>query len=607
MFELLHFDCMSLSQLQFRLLSCLHIAFISFNIGFGAFATLMQTINLLIGSKVKKNNHEFCAQGAKFWLKMLTISHQFALITLIPIIFSLVINWNQLIVSTGSIFGPLILCMLFAMFILEIFIILAKYLAKSTNLYSNFLSRKIMFLSVLLIIAVLTILYTLPLVAMHAMMHHPVGIEFDFLNNYGTIVSFTKILSNNISNMFWHNVFISYLTTSMIASAISAYYILKQKQIGMAINSMKIAIFFGLFSLCGTYWTGINLYTQQEQEKNTTTHEQINKNKTRIKNGMLGIKAMRNLRKEYTQEDKNLFLMHKEDIPYALLLRNFQPAERLIGTTFETVFPTLEEISQKEINNAARSALKHKIHITQFVISSIISAFTLLIFLLLLYKTLRKKIVDAKLILKTTITFFWAPIALIYINMMAKEIQRFPWLIYNIIPEYMMITKLNSQFITLSFFCFFAISLITILFAITQFIECINYNLFLYPTIETRADKTKQKEKNYAQSSNKNTQTSKMQSTPTTPSALESFAKNIASYLRNESGKEEKIAKTTDKTVAINSKKTIDSKNQSAKKTSAIGKKVDTSKLYKAQLKTRDILKKLKKKNTDTKQTRRKK
>lgn len=622
MFELLRFDCVNLSQLQFGLLSCVHIVFMPLNIGFAALATLMQAMNVLMGAK--NHNHEFWEQGTKFWLKMLAISYQFALITLIPIIFSLIINWQQLVVSTGTIFGPFILCMLFTMLILEMFITLAKYLAQSTNLRANFLSRNILFLGVLLVITALTMLYTLPLVAMQAMMHHPVGIEFDFLNNYGTIVSFTKILSNNIQHMFWHNVFISYIAISMIAAAISAHYIMKHKQIAFAINLMKTAIFFGLFSLLCTYSTGINLYNQQEQEKNATTHEQINENRARIKNGMLGVKAMRNLRKEYTAEDKNLFLMHKQDIPYALLLRNFQPAERLVGTTFETVCPTLEEISQKEINDAARSTLKRRVHITQFVTASIISAITLLILLLLLYKAVRKKIVDATFILKVTMALFWLPLALVYINIIAKEIQRAPWLIYNIVPGYMMITKLNVQFVALSFLCFLAISFMIILFAIARFIECINSNL-QNVTITTSSakstNKVKHEEKTSSQLSNKNTNSTKVQAIATQPSALESFAKNIVSYLNNESSKQadasknapkmtaKAVTKTAAKTIAETSKKTTQTKptkNQAIEKNDTTRKKVDTSKLYKAQLKTRSVLKKLKKQSANNKPTRKK-
>ena len=88
-------------------------------------------------------------------------------------------------------------------------------------------------------------------------MQHPVGSEFSFETMRMEMVSFSEVLFNPVAQVkFVHTVAAGYVTGAMFVAGISAYYMLKGRDLAFAKRSFSVAVGFGLASILSVILLG---------------------------------------------------------------------------------------------------------------------------------------------------------------------------------------------------------------------------------------------------------------------------------------------------------------------------------------------------------------
>ena len=419
------------SKNQFFLTAGFNLIFVEFNAGISLITAIMYSMRKTIWQRC-----------AKFWLKTILASYSITVITTLLLVFQLATNWSKLGGICGNIFGPFLILIALIMFFCEFLMFLIKLRAEKTK--------------TLWILTILMHLHLWIIIAIQTTMHQPnSSIEFDYMNNCAHIVSFFDISFNfNTAIQFTKSLWKSYSIASIFCIGICARYILQNKHIAFSISSIKTAVLIGgsaCISLTPLIYKASSF--QMPNIKNIQTINVIH-----IKNGMLGLQAMRNLKKEYTLAEKEIFLMHKHDIAYANLIPELQPTERLIGTSFETVLPSISEINQEQITQIANEIIPNfKLAFYSNLITIFINILLTIIFFMFAYKLFRKKITSANFTLKCAIVVMPLPFLSAISQYANIEATRGPWLINNMLPIYLAASNLTaiSAMISLISMCIF--------------------------------------------------------------------------------------------------------------------------------------------------------
>ena len=91
----------------------------------------------------------------------------------------------------------------------------------------------------------------------NAWMQNPVGAEFNFETMRMEMMSFVDLIFNPVAQVkFIHTVAAGYTTGAIFVLSISAFYLLKKRDIGFARRSFAIAAAFGLASIISTIILG---------------------------------------------------------------------------------------------------------------------------------------------------------------------------------------------------------------------------------------------------------------------------------------------------------------------------------------------------------------
>ena len=91
----------------------------------------------------------------------------------------------------------------------------------------------------------------------NAWMQHPVGAEFNPATMRMELTSFSDLFFNPVAQVkFVHTVGAGYVTASMFVLGISAFYLLKGRDLAFARRSFAVAVGFGLASICSVIVLG---------------------------------------------------------------------------------------------------------------------------------------------------------------------------------------------------------------------------------------------------------------------------------------------------------------------------------------------------------------
>jgi cytochrome d ubiquinol oxidase subunit I len=374
-----------LSRLQFALTAMYHFLFVPLTLGLSFLLFIMESVYVMTGKEVYKDM-------TRFWGKLFGINFALGVTTGITMEFQFGTNWAYYSHYVGDVFGaPLAIEGLMAFFLESTFIGLFFFgwdrLSKHKHLLVTFLMAFGSNLSALWILVA------------NGWMQNPVGAEFNFETMRMEMSSFADLVLNPVAQVkFVHTVAAGYVTGSMFVLGISAWYMLKKRDLGFARRSFAIAAAFGLASILSVIvlgdesgyelgdvqktklaaieaewetheapaaFTVIGLPNEEEQRTDyairipwvlgliatRSTDEEVvgikdlmKLHEQRIRNGIVAYERLQVLRSgAYTEADRAAFEEVVDDLGYGLLLKKYTPdvvdatEEQILAATRDTI------------------------------------------------------------------------------------------------------------------------------------------------------------------------------------------------------------------------------------------------------------------------------
>jgi len=368
-------EVVELSRFQFALTALYHFLFVPLTLGLSFLLAIMESVYVMSNKPIYKDM-------TRFWGKLFGINFAMGVTTGITLEFQFGTNWAYFSHYVGDVFGPLLAVEGMMAFFLEstfvgLFFFGWDRLSKGQHLMVTWL------------LAFGTSLSALWILIANGWMQHPVGAEFNYDTMRMELTSIADVFFNPIAQVkFVHTVAAGYVTGSMFVLGISAYYLLKNRDVAFARRSFRIAAGFGLASVLSVIILGdesgytvgevqraklatieaeweteeapasFTLFGFPNEETMTTDYavkipwvmgliatrsidekvdgikEIVERKRNRIKSGMIAYKNLELLRQDKNnQAIKSVFEAHKDDLGHGLLLKKY--TENVIDATPE--------------------------------------------------------------------------------------------------------------------------------------------------------------------------------------------------------------------------------------------------------------------------------
>ena len=226
-------DVIDLSRLQFAFTAMYHFLFVPLTLGMTFLLAIMESVYVMTGKEIYRDM-------TKFWGKLFGINFALGVTTGIAMEFQFGTNWSYYSHYVGDIFGaPLAIEGLMAFFL------------ESTLIGLFFFGwdklSKVQHLAVTWLVALGSNLSALWILIANGWMQNPVGAEFNYTTMRMEMQSFSEVIFNPVAQVkFVHTVSAGYVTGAMFVLAISAWYMLKGRDLAFARRSFAIASAFGL-------------------------------------------------------------------------------------------------------------------------------------------------------------------------------------------------------------------------------------------------------------------------------------------------------------------------------------------------------------------------
>src|ERR1700691_5045207 len=226
-------DIVELSRLQFAVTALYHFLFVPLTLGLAVLLGIMETVYVMTDKPIWRDI-------TKFWGVLFGINFAMGVATGITMEFQFGTNWAYYSHYVGDIFGaPLALEGLMAFFLESTFVGLFFF-------GWDRLSR-VAHLVVTALVALGSSLSALWILIANAWMQYPVGARFNPQTMRMELVSFSQVLFNPVAQAkFVHTVAAGYVVGSVFVLAVSAWYVLRGRNLDIARRSMAVAASFGL-------------------------------------------------------------------------------------------------------------------------------------------------------------------------------------------------------------------------------------------------------------------------------------------------------------------------------------------------------------------------
>jgi cytochrome bd ubiquinol oxidase subunit I len=223
----------TLSRLQFALTALYHFLFVPLTLGLSMILVIMESVYVMTGREIWK-------RMTRFWGLLFGINFAMGVATGITMEFQFGTNWAYYSHYVGDIFGaPLAIEGLMAFFLESTFVGLFFFGWERLS--------KLGHLVVTALVALGSSLSALWILIANAWMQNPVGAQFNYQTLRMELVSFATVLFNPVAQAkFVHTVAAGYVVGSVFVLAISAWYLLRGRNVDIAKRSMAVAASFGL-------------------------------------------------------------------------------------------------------------------------------------------------------------------------------------------------------------------------------------------------------------------------------------------------------------------------------------------------------------------------
>ncbi len=221
------------SRLQFALTALYHFLFVPLTLGLSMILVIMESVYVMTGRPIWK-------QMTKFWGLLFGINFAMGVATGITMEFQFGTNWAYYSHYVGDVFGaPLAIEGLMAFFLESTFVGLFFF-------GWDRLSR-LAHLIVTGLVALGSSFSALWILIANGWMQNPVGAQFNFRTLRMELESFAAVLFNPVAQAkFVHTVAAGYVVGSVFVLAVSAWYLLKGRNVEIAQRSLRVAGSFGL-------------------------------------------------------------------------------------------------------------------------------------------------------------------------------------------------------------------------------------------------------------------------------------------------------------------------------------------------------------------------
>lgn len=233
------------SRAQFALTAMYHWLFVPLTLGITFILAFMETIY------VKTGNEEW-KKITKFWMTLFGINFAIGVATGIILEFEFGTNWSNYSWFVGDIFGaPLAIEGILAFFMESTFIAIMFFgwnkVGKKTHLVATWLT------------AIGANLSALWILVANGWMQKPVGMTFNPETARNEMNSFWDVLFSPMAIDKWlHATSSGFVLAAIFVIGVSAWYLLKKREVALAKKSMLVAAIFGLLSSVYVVWTGDN-------------------------------------------------------------------------------------------------------------------------------------------------------------------------------------------------------------------------------------------------------------------------------------------------------------------------------------------------------------
>ena len=463
-----------LSRIQFAFTAMFHFFFVPLTLGMTWVLVMIEAAYLKTGKQVYKDM-------ARFWGKLFAINFAMGVVTGITMEFEFGLNWGYFSRMIGDTFGSALAIEGITAFMLEatmfgLFFFTWDKVSKKTHW---------MFTILLAIGANLSIVN---IIVANSWMQHPVA---TYLNPHTMVMhltSFVQLYTQQLAQIrVGHIMFAGLLVAATFVLGISAYYLLKNRDKGLALRSYALAAGVGLcacvfvaymgdangiavaktepakMAAMEGQWTTQQApaswypiaFPNQSKEKNDAawlkipyflsiiaTHSLtgtveglkpiIQANKAKIHNGVKAYTALKAIRAGHgTKQDIMTFDKYRNVLGYGLLLLQYTK--------------TPAQATSAQLNKAAKDTIP-EVWVVYWSFRVMLACWGLLflIFLAGLIYTLRRKIATKRWLLKLSLWAIPLPWLAAETGWLVAEVGRQPWVLKGIIPTFYGTSSLHA-------------------------------------------------------------------------------------------------------------------------------------------------------------------
>ena len=509
-------DVVELSRLQFALTALYHFLFVPLTLGLSFILVIMETLYVATGKEVYKDM-------TKFWGKLFGINFALGVTTGITMEFQFGTNWSYYSHYVGDIFGaPLAIEALLAFFLESTFVGLFFFgwdrLSKGKHLLATYC------------VAFGSNLSAMWILVANGWMQYPAGSEFNFETMRMEMTSFMELWLNPVAqSKFLHTLSAGYVSGAFFVLGISAYYILKGRDIGFAKRSFSVASVFGTIAVVSVLimgdesgyeigqtqpvklaamegewhtqpapasWNMAVIPNQAEQKNDFAIQipyaagiivtRSIDKqfaglvdlqarNEERVRSGIVAygllqqLKAEKKANGQVNEETKAAFNQVKKDLGYGLLLKRY--TDNVVDATEEQI----KQAAADTIPNVGPT-------FWSFRVMMLAGGLILVLMLAAVAQNVRKTVGRSPLLLKALLWGIPLPWIAIESGWFLAEYGRQPWAIFDVLPVGVAASNLTTGDL------WFSIGLICALYTVFLIVEM--YLMFKYGRLGPSALKT---------------------------------------------------------------------------------------------------------------------
>ncbi len=423
-------DIVELSRLQFALTAMYHFLFVPLTLGMAFLLAIMETVYVLSGKQIYKDM-------TKFWGKLFGINFALGVATGLTMEFQFGTNWSYYSHYVGDIFGaPLAIEGLMAFFLESTFVGLFFFGWDRLG--------KVQHMCVTWLVALGSNLSALWILVANGWMQNPIASDFNFETMRMEMVSFSELVLNPVAQVkFVHTVASGYVTGAMFILGISAYYLLKGRDIAFAKRSFAIAASFGMAAVLSVIVLGDESgYEMGDVQKTKLAaieaewetqpapasftlfglKDLMVQHEERIRSGMKAYALLEELRAGSTdQAVRDQFNNVKKDLGYGLLLKRYTP--------------NVTDATEAQIEMATKDSIP-RVAPLYFAFRIMVACGFLLLAIIALsfWSVIRNRIGEKKWLLRAALYGIPLPWIAVEAGWFVAEYGRQPWAIGEVLP-----------------------------------------------------------------------------------------------------------------------------------------------------------------------------